>query len=319
MSLAIVILNYRTAALTCEALASVVPYLNEWPGARVILVDNASGDGSADQLAEAMVVLKVPGEFLVSEKNLGFAGGNNLALKRLLPSDRAVLLLNSDTLMRPGVLSHFHSRFEQEQNIGVYSCRLESADGSLQGNARKLPTPMRLTAHMLGLTHRWPKKFAWADTEDAAWDRQGAREVEWVGGAFMLIRREVVDHIGGLDDSFFFYGEDAEYCARARKAGWRVAYDGRVGIVHLGGGSSDPAKLSARAKNRHSWEARYLLQRRVHGRVAEWYVRGLDIVTYGLRCVKLAVLPSRKADYRSQREILSVLWNLGSKREVGHA
>lgn len=319
MSLAIVILNYRTAALTCEALASVVPCLGEWPGARVILVDNASGDGSADQLAEAMVGLKAPGEFVVSEANLGFAGGNNLALKRLQPSDRAVLLLNSDTILRPGVLAHFYERFEREDRVGIYSCRLESADGSLQGNARKMPTPARLTAHMLGLTTRWPARFKWADTEDTAWDRRETREVEWVGGAFMLIRRDVIDRVGGLDASFFFYGEDAEYCARVREEGWQVVYDGRVGIVHLGGGSSDPAKLSARARNRHSWEARYLLQRRVYGPVAEWYVRGLDLITYGLRCLKLALTPSREADYRVHREILSVLWNLGSERGARHA
>lgn len=311
MGLVIVILNYRTPATTADCLASLAPCLDEVTGGvRVMLVDNASGDDSVPYLREVIERLGMSEvvELLCSRTNLGFAGGNNLAIAQLREGDDLVLLLNSDTLVRPGTLWHCVKRMCEEPAIGVLSCRLDSPDRTPQANARRLPTPVRMTVHVLGLVHRWPRAFAWADLEDGGWDRRGeSRDVEWVGGAFMLVRRGALHEVGPLDASFFFYGEDAELCHRVRRGGWRVIYDGRVGITHLGGGSSDPARLERRARDRLSWEARYLLQRRCFGRLAELYLRTLDLVVYTARAAKLRLSPSRRQDFETHRAIVSVL------------
>lgn len=296
-----------------------MPCLGEVPGSRVVVIDNGSGDDSAERLrAEVEKWAGKQGrnlgesheiQLVIEEKNWGFAGGNNVGLKYLRKGDQWVLLLNSDTLISSGVLSHCLGVMRDDPSIGVLSTRLDNLDGTSQTTARRLPTPARMTAHVLGLPWSMPRWFSWADLEDSSWDRRSSvlREVEWVGGAFMLVRREVIDRIGGLDQGFFFYGEDAEFCHRVRRKGWRVMYDGRVGIIHLGGGSSDPERLNKRSKDRLSWEARYLLQRRCYGRLAEWYLRLLDVGVYGLRTLKLWLTPSRKKDFETHREILSVL------------
>jgi GT2 family glycosyltransferase len=307
MSLAIVILNYRTPALTIQCIDSLRPELIDVPDARILLVDNASGDGSMDQIRAATLDLHHRIDFIASDTNLGFAGGNNLALQRLAASDHYVLLLNSDTIVRPGVLRHCLDLMRWNSEVGVLSCRLENLDGTLQENCRRMPTPLRMTAHVLGLDYRYPHAFEWADLEARSVNRLGMADVDWVGGAFMLIRRECLDRVGPLDASFFFYGEDAEFCHRVRRVGYSVRYDGRVGIVHLGGGSSDPQRLHRRSRDRLTWEARYLLQRRCFGLLAEYLLRSLDLATYALRTLKLRLSPTRRDDYDAHRQILSVL------------
>lgn len=324
MGLAIVILNFRTARVTLDCLESLHRCLGEVEGgARVILVDNGSGDGSAEAL-RAEISLRCWQswvDLIAEEGNWGFAGGNNIGLGHLRQSEEWVLLLNSDTIAYPGVLRHCLAVMKGDPMVGVMTCRLDQADGSPQVTARRMPTPLRMTAQVLGLPWSMPRWFGWADLEDLGWDRREGRlrEVEWVGGAFMLVRREVLDQVGGLDAGFFFYGEDAEFCHRVRRAGggfWRIMYDGRVGITHLGGGSSDPERLAKRARDRLSWEARYLLQRRCYGRLAEWYLRGVDLTVYALRTIKLRLTPSRRRDFETHREILSVLWSMPKAKGV---
>jgi GT2 family glycosyltransferase len=311
MSLAVIVLNYRTPDLTAQCLRSLAPCLDEGgPGSRLLLVDNASGDDSVTLLRRVLkdTGLSARTTLIESGANLGFARGNNLALARLHDVDTHVLLLNSDTIVRPGAIARCVQLLGARPEIGVVSCRLDNADGSPQANARRLPTPSRMTAQVFGLPYSFPRAFAWADLEDRTWDRLAeCREVEWVGGAFMLIRGELLREVGGLDSGFFFYGEDAEFCHRVRRAGRRVWYEGSVSIVHLGGGSSDPVRLAAKVRDRCHWEARYLLQRRCYGRLAERYLRTLDVAVYAARCIKLRLTPSRVDDYRAHREILGLL------------
>jgi GT2 family glycosyltransferase len=243
--------------------------------------------------------------------NTGFAGGNNLVLRDLAryPDARYILLLNSDTISDPGVLRTCVDRMEADRGIGVMSCLLLNPDRTVQNTARRLPTPPRLVAHAFGLPWWLPRAFSWANTEDPGWDRRTeARDVEWVGGAFMMIRREVIEQVGPLDEGFFFYGEDAEFCHRVRRAGWRVRYDPGAAVIHLGGASSDPARLAARQRSAFQWKARYLLQRRCYGRLAEWSARAADLASGGLRCVKMAATgQSGSEKFALQRDVLGVL------------
>ncbi len=281
MKLAILILNFRTPQLTMDCLASLemeVAGLGNGE-VRVLLLDNASGDDSVPVLEEG---IRERGwsawvDLIAGDTNLGFAGGNSFLMERVLEMEEPppfMLLLNSDTVVDSGCLEICLRAVQADPRIGAYSCMLRNGDGSVQNVARKLPTPVRATFHALGLPWTLPRLFGWADLDDRGWDREaGARDVEWIGGAFLLTRTDLVRKIGGLDNDFFFYGEDMEFCHRVRKAGHRVLFDPAGSITHLGGASSDPARLLDERKARYGWQARLLVQRKCYGRWAEgWTV-----------------------------------------------
>jgi hypothetical protein len=313
MNLLVVILNYRTPKLTLDCLESLAPQIDDTPEASVIVVDNGSGDNSVELLRQAIDknCWTRWASVLPARANLGFAGGNNLALDKLLdhPEARCVLLLNSDTIVGEGVLRHCYQKMAANPSIGIMSCLLLNPDGTVQNTARRLPTPWRMAAISFGLPWIWPTLFGWADLDDPRWDRRTvSREVEWVGGTCMFIRRKVIDKLGGLDPRFFFYGEDVEFCHRVRKYDWTVWYDPAVSVVHLGGASSDPSRLDANQCDALKWQARYLMQRRCYGLAAEIFLRAADISSFSLRFLKLLFLRrSDSPEFASHKNVLSML------------
>ncbi len=191
---------------------------------QVIVVDNGSTDGTGQAVAERFPQVAL----LRSERNLGFAGGNNLGLRRA--KGRTIILMNSDVLAKPEVLAAAADALWAQQNIGVLSPRLLTPDGKPQPFAfGKDPTLGYLllrglkTILGLGPMHRW--------------DVEHPVEVDWVSGACMLVRQEAVEQVGLLDERFFLYFEDNDWCLRMRRAGWSVVYDPRFTVVHLGGAS----------------------------------------------------------------------------------
>lgn len=307
--LAIIVVNFRTTDLTLCCLESLSKEVGTVPGTRVVVVDNASGDGSADRLTAAILARGWNwAEVVRSEKNLGFAGGNNLGW-RFCQDARMVLLLNSDTVVHQGCLAHCEELMRTDGSIGAMSCLLLNGDGSVQNVTRKMPTPYNQVVSALGLPWRCPKLFSNGDIEDLSWDRRSVRrDVEWVGGAFTMLRGELVRRIGLLDEDFFFYGEDIELCHRIRRHGFRVHYDPRVSITHFGGSSSD-AKAERRCNLQRSfWRARYLVQRKCHGRGAELAVRAADIGSIVLRLAFIRFrLKRARQTLESGSEILRII------------
>jgi hypothetical protein len=302
--LLIAIVNYRTPALTIACLRSLAPELAAVPGVRVVVVDNASGDGSLEKLEAAVRDAGWSGwlELLPSSRNLGFAGGNNLAIAHGEPAEY-VLLLNSDTIVHAGCLRRCLEVMEGDPRIGAMSCRVLNADGSIQNVARKLPTPLLATAAALRLPWQLPRMFGWADAEDLGWDRvASARDVGWLGGAFLFVRASVFGGRVRLDDDFFFYGEDIEFCHRIHQRGFSLRYDPVASIVHLGGGSSDPSRLPSAFQSAQQWRARYLVQQKCWGRAAALWLRAVDLFVAALELV-FAARPgagARRAEVRAR-------------------
>lgn len=296
MRLLIVILNYRTPQLTVECLRSLAGEVNGIADCRVVVADNASGDGSERIIPRAIDENRwgAWATFKALPRNGGFAWGNNRGLEEC-PDARFVLLLNSDTVMHPGTIQYCLRTLEGDRTIGILSCKVLNADGTNQNVTRKIPTPANQAVSATGLPWKWPSLFGWADTEDPSWDRSTRRDVGWVGGAFMFVNGEMVRSIGLLDEAFFFYGEDIEFCHRAWRNGWRVHYDPTVSITHYGGASSDPTRLPEAKRSNHRWAARYLVQRKCHGRLAEWAVRAIDYASYAGRLMALACAGQRGA------------------------
>jgi GT2 family glycosyltransferase len=275
----VVIVNYRTPELTIESVASLAQEAARVPGVRAVVVENDSADGSAERIRAAIAENGWDFvELLLSDRNRGFSGGNNLGIERGEPAD-FVLLLNSDTIMHEGCLERCLAVMEEHPEAGAMSCRVLNADGSIQNVTRRFPTPALSTFAAFGLPWKVPSLFAWADAEDMKWDRTTtARDVDWLGGAFLFVRSTAFGGKVRLDEDFFFYGEDVAFSHVLKERGFTRRYDPVASIVHLGGASSDPSRMPSGKRALQRVKARYLVQEKCYGPVAARWLRGVDIV-----------------------------------------
>lgn len=232
VKLVVIIINYRTANLVIQC---VVSLLKQIAGidARVIVVDNHSQDGSVRELknwiagdcGSAFV------DVIESEINGGFSAGNNTGLRAV--DAEYYLLLNSDTIVQPEAVAILLQTAESNTQAGIISPRLEWPDGTPQESCFRYISPISefIDAAKTGPITSALKKF---DVPLPASDHIG--HPEWTSFAAVLVRRELFDDIGPMDEGFFMYFEDVEFCRRARKAGWDIICNPKARIVHLRGG-----------------------------------------------------------------------------------
>lgn len=293
MELAVVIINYRTPQCTIQCLASLARERAHYAGFCVILIDNASQDESNARLLEAILENHWAQwiTFLPQTSNLGFSGGNNAAIQYAFQQPdppEFLLLLNSDTLVHEDCLRRTLMRMRNTPKIGALSCMVRNADGTVQNVCRKFPNPLLETCRVLGLPYLVPKVFSWADTEDPHWDRlTTAKAVDWIGGAFMLLRSEALRAAGALDEDFFFYGEDTELCHRIHKQGWLVFFDPIAEITHLGGASSTPSQLPNLRKLELAWNAKLRIQHKCYGKPSALWMHAVYLVSITLNLISM--------------------------------
>jgi N-acetylglucosaminyl-diphospho-decaprenol L-rhamnosyltransferase len=230
--LEIVIVGYRSRELLRRCLQSIEENPPSRPF-RTTVVDNASGDGTAE-----MVRSEHPDVRLVAlEENRGFSYANNLILRQ--SSAEAVLLLNPDTEVRPGALDTSWDRLHSDPAIGMVGCKLVLPSGELDHAAkRSFPTPLSALAHFSGLGRRSraPSRLSQYRATHLGEDEPG--EVDAVNGAFMMVRAAALREVGLLDEGYWLYMEDLDWCFRFWRAGWRVFYEPAAVVVHVKGGSS---------------------------------------------------------------------------------
>lgn len=233
--LAIIILSFNTKDLTLKCLDSI--YSKKWQvDFEVWIVDNGSTDGSVEQIKKKYKEVNI----IENPLNLGFTAGNNVGLKKA--KAKTYLLLNSDTEVLDDSLDNLYN-FAQNNNFGIISAKLLNKDKTLQPNAGNLPFGISLFVWISGLDDFLPifKKLLPSYHRKYKEYYSENKEADWVGGTAMLIKAEVLEKIGFLDENIFMYGEDVEYCIRAWKEGIKVGFTKDSQVVHLGGGSSkDP-------------------------------------------------------------------------------
>ncbi len=295
MVLAVIVVNYRTPEYTLACISSLAKQREEFSDFKVFLVENGSLDDSLQRLS---FEIRAAGwsrwtEILAQTENLGFARANNLAVRRALltiPTLECVLLLNNDTVVHDGCLAAMVRRMQANPRIGALSSMVRNVDGSVQNVCRRFPRPDLATIRAMGLPYALPRLFSWADPEDCSWNREGAvREVDWIGGAFMMLRASALRCAGGFDERFFFYGEDAELCFRLKKQGWAVFFDAAGAITHHGGASSDPTRCPDARRIRWRWAARFRFQRICYGVLAEAWLRFVYTVSVSLNLLAMAI------------------------------
>jgi len=198
----------------------------------IIVVDNASTDHTVAMLRSEYPLVRL----IASERNLGFSAGNNLGLEHARGD--CLLFLNPDTRVVDDAVQVMLRYLEEHPRVGLVGPRLRYADGSPQASRRRFPTLMMglcesTLVEQWWPRNRWARAYRMEDTPDDV-----TQEVDWVNGACMLVRREAVDEVGALDEAFFMYSEELDWCRRMTAAGWRVAYLPTATVIHYEGQSS---------------------------------------------------------------------------------
>lgn len=255
LDLACILVNWNTLELILEAVKSLRQDLAQSGlKAQVWVVDNASTDGSPKALREAYPDLKL----ILSERNVGFAAGNNLALRDLGFSDspapapeapRAVFLLNPDTITQQGAVSAlFESLFSLPQ-AGVVGARLDYEDGAFQHSAFAFPGLLQIWIDLYPLPPRLHGRL-YESRLNGRYPRQRYQagvpfRVDHTLGAAMLIRREAVEQTGIFDERYFMYVEEVDWCRRIRRVGWQIYVQPEARITHLEGRSTRQARAQS--------------------------------------------------------------------------
>lgn len=261
--IAISIINYKTGDMTIAAVASALEALGERDG-DIVVVDNASGDGSDDQIA-AWIEDTGDGrvKLVRSVTNLGFSGGHNQGMAAA-PGADYYLILNSDALLRPGFFEGLLSAAEAGPKVGLIAPQLEWEDGEPQVSCFRFAGPI---SELMRGAETGPVSKLFRHREVAIQNPPDPTQIEWASFACILLNGEMVRQIGPMDDGYFLYFEDTEYALRARRAGWGVIYVPKARAVHFRGGSG-PVKDMQAAKKRlpaYFWRSRTRYLRQAHG------------------------------------------------------
>ena len=239
MRLSVVFLNYNTRDLTRQALSSVLAAA-EGLEVEIFVVDNASADGSADMVAEEFPQVKL----ICNEANVGFAAGNNVALRQV--AGEYALLINTDTIVRRDALRTMVEFLDAHPEAGACGCKILDPDGTLQLDSRRgFPTPLAAFCKMSGLSRLFPKHPLIAHYHMTYLDPEQTAEVEVLSGSCMMVRKAAMDQVGLLDEDYFMYGEDIDWCYRFHQAGWKIYYVPTTEIIHFRGesGRGTPLKI----------------------------------------------------------------------------
>jgi GT2 family glycosyltransferase len=298
----IVIVSFNTLSVLRECLVSVYRETGSLR-VQIIVVDNASTDGSAE-----MVEREFPQVMLIrSEVNLGFGGANNLGFKSVL--GRYVVLLNSDAFLTEGTLERSVLHMDANPDAGLGGGRLVGRDGSMQPSARMFPTVLGDLIVLSGLAARFPRsrffgRFdrTWASEDEAA-------AVDWVPGAYSIIRAEVLADVGPFDPRFFLYYEEVDLCRRIKQQGYSIWYWPDISVVHLGGESSRQLKtldFSESGSQLTLWRMRSTLL--YYRKRSALHARGamlMELLWYWMRAQRRRW--SKDPDRRSQAQVDQLL------------
>ena len=240
----------------------------------VIVVDNASSDGSVEMLRSEFPNVHLIG----NSENVGFTRANNQALA--MAQGRYLFLLNPDTELGPGALSALVAYMDAHPRVGMIGPQLRYGDGSLQSSRRRFPTLATAFLESTKLQQWFPRNrvlmhYYMRDTDDGA-----TQEVDWINGSAMFTRREVYDQVGGLDEAFFMYSEELDWCYRIKQAGWQIVYLPTAQITHYEGKSSEQV-VAKRDIYFHSSKIRFF--RKYHGAFVAEILRAFLLLMFAFQ------------------------------------
>lgn len=279
LDLTIVIVSYNTRDLLYVCLTSITRAMgkNAW---EIIVVDNASTDGSVQMVKRDFPDVRV----LENSKNEGFARANNMGLREGL--GKYLLLLNSDTEIPKGTIEAVQAFLDQHPDGGVCTCKVLLPDGSIDPAChRGFPTPWASLTYFTGLERLFPRSKLFARYHQWYKGIDSVHEIDSPMGAFYMIRRDVIDTVGYLDEDYFMYGEDLDWSYRIKQKGWKIYYHPSVTVLHKKKQSGrESGDLALRKKTqRYFYETMKLFYKKHYSHRYSWFVTKLVEIGITLR------------------------------------
>ena len=273
MDLSVVIVNYQTFELTKNTINSILEYDHPF-SYEIFVVDNASTDDSLERLKD---YFKDKVKFIASIENNGFAAGNNQALRQA--EGKYQLLLNSDTLVWQNTLENIYEYMEANPDVGACGCRVLLEDGELdKACKRSFPNVKNSFFRLFHVpTASKDDNYNLTDLPD-----DEIYEIDCLTGAFMFMRKDALDKVGLLDETFFMYGEDIDLCYRIKHGGWKIVYYGKSKITHLKGASSKKQKSKLIYE---FYRAMYIYYKKHHASESFFLVNWVVYLGIALLCI----------------------------------
>jgi GT2 family glycosyltransferase len=301
-----VIVSYNTCDVLRECLLSVNRETHSLR-VQVIVVDNASTDGSP-----LMVEQEFPNVVLIrSQVNLGFGGANNLGLQSA--RGRYIVLLNSDAFLTEKSLERSVAHMDANPRAGLGGGKLTGRDGSWQPSGRMFPTILSDLIVLSGFAARFPRSRFFGRTDRTWANQMEAAEVDWVPGAYSIIRAEALEDVGAFDPRFFLYYEEVDLCKRIKQKGYSIWYWPDIAIVHIGGESSRQVRsleLSRAGAQLTLWRMQSMLlyYRKHYGHVVR-FAMVTELAWYWLRSQRrrFSSSPEHRSRARADRLLVSIM------------
>lgn len=275
LDLSIVIVSYNTSDLLNNCLSSLEAWIeaNSHTG-EIIVIDNASTDGTA-----SMIRRRFPDVQLIeNRRNTGFAAANNQGMRAA--KGRYIVLLNPDTTVLGDAFGQLADFLDRNQNVGIVGPRLVYPDGSVQSSRRRFPT--RITGYLEStiIQDYWPdnpvvRRYYFEDRPN-----DQTQSVDWLVGACLMVRREAIESAGLLDERYFMYSEEVEWCYRLKRHGWQIVYLPSAAVVHHEGASSSQ---NVPQRQIHFDSSKVLLYRQLYGKVSAWSLHFFLLASYLVR------------------------------------
>jgi GT2 family glycosyltransferase len=290
MKLSIVIVSWNTRELLRACLTAVKAEIDDpahllLAETEVFLVDNASKDGSAEMVGESFPWVKL----IANADNLGFAKANNQAIK--LCTGRLILLLNPDTEVQPTALKVLVDFLDAHPKAAIVAPQLLNTDGSIQRSCRAFPTFKGMLFELMGMSRFFPDQPRFREYKMLDWNHDDEREVDQPEGACLMVKREVIDQVGLLDEGFWMLFEEVDWCYRIKQQGWQIWFTPTAKVIHHYGQSIKQVKakmiLSSHRGLYRFWKKHYrqgrwymdapaylALMGLAYFRIASFYIRG---------------------------------------------
>ena len=284
--------DVSVVVVTWNALPWLERCLESVSGHETIVVDHGSTDGSRELVRE-----RFPEARLVEQENLGMGAGNNAGMR--VARGRYFFLLNPDAWVTGDAIEQLVAFADEHPDAAVVGPRLLNPDGSLQRSVRGFPTVWRLATEYLFIRKLAPRSQLLNPLYAGGFDHDEAREVDWVVGAALLVRREAADAVGLFDEDFFMFSEETDWMFRFRQAGWNVWFDPGAEVVHVGG-ASHGGRMYVENLRGH---LRFLAKHR-GAREAE---RARRLLLWSLRLRSLLFVGERRSSYREGARFLATV------------
>lgn len=231
MDLSVVLVHYRSPAALEQCLRTLAPELAPW-ATEIVVVDNDSRDGTPDALRASHPGVRV----IANPDNAGYARAVNQGIAAT--SGETVLVMNPDCEVRPGALRVLLEHLRANPQVAIAAPRIQNPDGTLEYSARSFPDHLTFLFNRYSLLTRlfpgnpWSRRYLLTD-----WDHASSRAVDWLSGACLLVRRAAIEQVGGMDEAFFMFNEDVDWCRRMKLAGWSNMYLPQATVMHHVGAS----------------------------------------------------------------------------------